>query len=239
MAAIAARHHFEFGSTPEQLAGVAVASRYNASLNPDALYQERLDIDAVMGSPMMSTPLTRLMCSSLDDGAAALILTTEDRARDLPVKPVFVAGTGSAFAGRTVSRVIRSSYREAASVAAAQAFREAGVTPADIDFAEWSDPTAVSTVLALEDYRFCEPGSGGEFVGTGESIRVSGAFPVNTYGGWLSGSFACGSHGSLVEAVRQLQGRCGDRQVANARLAFHAAIGGAHSEHSVAILTSS
>jgi acetyl-CoA acetyltransferase len=112
------------------------------------------------------------------------------------------------------------------------------VSRGDIDLAEWSDPTAMSTILALEDYDFCERGAGGAFVGSGDAIKVNGSLPVNT-NGWLSGSFACASHGTLVEAVRQLQGTCGPRQVPGAELAFHAAIGGVQSAHSVTILSSS
>ncbi len=242
LAAIATRHQFEFATTPEQLAAVAVAARYNASLNPQARHRDPLTVDEVLASPMISSPLRMLMCSTLDDGAAAVIVTTESRARELPCRPVFIAGTGSAFAGRTLSRMHGPDYDAVRGVgprAAVQAFGEAGVKPDDIDVAAWSDPTALSTIMALEDYGFCERGAGGEFVGGGEVIRVGGRLPVNSHGGWLSGSFACASHGGLVETVRQLQGACGERQVPAARLAFFAAIGGVHSAHSVAILSNS
>jgi acetyl-CoA acetyltransferase len=242
-AAVAARHSHEFGTTREQLAAVASAARHNASLNPEAVYRESLSIDDVLSSPVVTSPLHEPMCSMLNDGGAAVVLTTEDRAADLPEQPVYILGGGSCFAGPWLVHAayddLTGTYdmlRTVGRSAADQAFAEAGLSRSDVDVVEVSDPSAISTIIALEDYGFCKKGEGGSYVGDGQRIQVGGALPVNTHGGWLSGTFAGASHATLVEAVRQLRGGCGDRQVPDADVALFGSVGGAVSNHSVTLL---
>jgi acetyl-CoA acetyltransferase len=244
-AAIAHRHMHEFGTTVEQLAGVAVSNRYNASLNPEAIYRIPISIEDVLGSRMISTPLTMLMCSMVNDGAAAAIITTLDRARDLRHTPVEVIGSGSAFTGYTLTKAAidpRGQFdmlHTVGRLAADEAFGRAGVARSDIDVFTCADPFVIYTIMAVEDYGFCAKGEGGRFIGDGTRTRVGGPLPINTHGGLTSGNHAHGSHGALVEAVRQLQGVGGDRQVSNAELALFAAMCGKVSTHSLHILARS
>jgi acetyl-CoA acetyltransferase len=242
-AAVAARHAHEFGTTPEQLAAVAAAARHNASLNPEAVYREKLSIDDVLSSPVVTSPLHEPMCSMLNDGGAAVVLTTEERAVDLPKQPVYMLGGGSCFTGPWLVHAayddLTGTYdmvRTVGRSAADQAFAEAGLTRSEVDVVQVSDPSAISAIIALEDYGFCGKGEGGPFVGDGQRIGVGGDLPVNTHGGWLSGTFAGASHATLVEAVRQLRGDCGDRQVPDAEVALFGSVGGAASNHSVTLL---
>jgi acetyl-CoA acetyltransferase len=242
-ALIAQRHQYEFGTSDEHLAAVAVAARHNAALNPDAVFRTPITIADVLNSPSISSPLRRLMCSMVNDGAAAIVLTTNKRAKHSHNRPVHILGSGSGFAGRTLTKSAGgdSSGRfdmlhTIGKLAADQAFDAAGINRSDVDVAGWSDPCAIWTIIALEDYGFCSKGEGGPFIGDGARIQIGGELPVNTNGGWLSGTFASASQGTLVEVVRQLEGNCGDRQVDNARIGFFGSGGGAISNHSVAIL---
>lgn len=173
-----------------------------------------------------------------NDGAAAVVLTTTDRAAALTDKPVRVTGSASRFGGASLTRhfVELCSDAPGGAAAAAAAFAEAGVTPSDVDVACWSDPYAAATLLALEDYGFCDVGQAGEFVGDGAQISVGGTLPVNTHGGWLSGTMAAGNHAGLLELVRQLRGECGARQVSEARVGFFASTGQWRLNHAVAVL---
>jgi acetyl-CoA acetyltransferase len=241
-AAQAQRHMYEFGTTVEQLAAIAVSNRYNASLNPDAVYQDRIVVDDVLNAKMISTPLTMLMCAMVNDGASAAVITTAERAVDLPNRPVYVIGTGSAFTGYTFSRMAAdpgdrfNMLRTVGSVAAEDAFRSAGVDRSDIDFIQSSEHFVPSQLLLLEDYGFCGRGEGGAFIGDGSRTMVGGELPFNTYGGESSGTHASSSHAALVEAIRQLQGDCGNRQVKDAKVGLFAATSGKISTHSLLVL---
>lgn len=242
-AAIARRHMHEFGTTEEQLAAVAHAIRYNGSLNPAALRREAPSIDDVMQSGVVANPLTKLMCCMVNDGGAAFVMTTADRAADLPKKPVYVLGIGTGAMGYTPSVLAKGSngfdlVRTAGKIAAADAFDEAGLTPDDVDVVTCCDNFAITPLIALEDYGFCKKGEGGDFVGDGSRIKVGGELPVNPHGGWMACSHAGVFVGTFVEAVRQLQGDCGDRQVAGAQVAFHGASGGSLNTHSGVALSS-
>jgi acetyl-CoA acetyltransferase len=234
-AMVACRHMIEFGTTIEQLAEIAVSTRYNASLNPDAFHRDPITIDDVNGGPVLADPFTKLHCCIRSDGGGAVVLTSAARARDCSKAPVWVLGTGEAISHVTMSEwpdltdspCVRSGR---------QAFQRAGVTPEDIDVCQLYDSFTSTVLLTLEGLGFCKKGEGGDFVTDGR-LRVGGALPTNTDGGGLS---AChpGMRGMflLVEAVRQLRGECGPRQVPGARLACVNGTGGWFSSASTTIL---
>jgi acetyl-CoA acetyltransferase len=231
----AARHMHQYGTTREQLAEVAVAARKWAQLNPEALMRGPLSIDDVLNSPLVSDPLHVRDCCLVNDGAGAYVLVRADRARSLRQKPVYVLGNSTAVWNRQISSM------EDLTVTAAQqsgriAFEMAGVGPSDIDVAEVYDAFSINTILFLEDLGFCPKGEGGAFVGNG-GIAPGGHLPVNTNGGGLS-CLHPGMYGIfiLIEAVRQLRGSCGERQVAGANLALVNGNGGTLSSQSTAIL---
>ena len=233
----ARRHMYEFGTTIEQLAEIAVSTRYNASLNPDAYYTEPITIEDVQEARMMADPLTKLHCCIRSDGGGAVVLASEDRARDLARAPVWVLGTGEAVSHTSMSEW--EDFTESPCVRSGQlAFERAGVTPDDIDVCELYDAFTPGVLLTLEGLGFCKKGEGGPFVEDGK-LRVGGALPTNTDGGGLS---CChpGMRGVflLVEAVRQLRGEGGPRQVDGARLACVNGTGGWFSSASTIVLGS-
>ena len=224
--AMAARRHMhDYGTTLEQLAEVAVSARYNAALNPVAQARDPLTVEAVLASRMIADPFTALQCCLRSDGAAAAVLVAEDRVADLPTRPVWVIGTGE-----HVSHVSMSQWEDftsgPATVSGRLAFQRAGVVPGDVDVCQLYDAFTYMLLITLEDLGFCAKGEGGPFVEDGR-LRVGQALPTNTDGGGLS---AChpGQRGLflIVEAVRQLRGEAGDRQVHEAELACVSGTGG-------------
>jgi acetyl-CoA acetyltransferase len=245
-ALIAQRHMHDYGTTTEQLASVSVAMRHNAGLNPDAVYRKPITVDDVLNSKMISTPLHMLQCSIINDGALALVMTTADRARDLDQAPVYVTGMGAGMAGYWTGFLAKGGAEQGYSLtrslserAAGDAFREAGVDRTDINFVTMTDSFAINPIVALEDYGFCKKGEGGPFVGDGSRIQVGGELPVQPHGGLLSCNHAGTSYHSFVEAVVQLRGEAGARQVKNAELAFVGNSAGIFSTHYACILSRS
>jgi acetyl-CoA acetyltransferase len=221
----ARRHMYEFGTTLEQLAEIAVSARYNAGLTPFAAYREPIEIADVLDGPMIADPFTKLQCCIRSDGGAAVIMVAEDRVKDLGCKPVWVLGSGEA--GSHVSMSQWEDFTTSpAAMAGPVAFDRAGIRPDEIDVAQIYDAFTYMALITLEDLGFCAKGEGGPFVADGK-LRVGGSLPMNTDGGGLS---AChpGMRGLflLVEAARQLRGECGDRQVTDARLACVSGTGG-------------
>ncbi|GAA2089202.1 thiolase [Pseudolysinimonas kribbensis] len=233
---IANRHMHEFGTTPEQFAQVAVAAREWSARNPRAPHRDRvLTVDDVLGSPMISTPVHRLDCCLVTDGAAALVVTSAERARDLPNDPVYVLGAGEAADHRNITGMPDLTTTRARD-SARRAYEMAGLGPDDIDVAEVYDAFTMSLLVLLEDLGFCAKGEGGAFVESG-AIRPGGALPLNTNGGGLSfvhpgmlGAFL------LTEAVQQLRGSAGDRQVAGARTALAHGMGFTLGGHASVVL---
>jgi acetyl-CoA acetyltransferase len=224
--AMAARRHMhDYGTTIEQLAEIAVSARANAGLNPEAAFRKPITIDEVLSGPMIADPFTKLQCCIRSDGAAAAVLVAEDRLADLPVTPVWVLG-----AAEHISHVSMSQWPDfttgPANVSGPLAFERAGLSPADVDVCELYDAFTYMLLITLEDLGFCAKGEGGAFVEKGR-LRVGGELPTNTDGGGLSASHP-GQRGLflLVEAVRQLRGEGGDRQVPNARIACVSGTGG-------------
>jgi acetyl-CoA acetyltransferase len=221
----AQRHMHEFGTTIEQLAEIAVSARFNAKDNPEAYYRDPITIDDVLDSPLVADPFTSLHCCIRSDGGAAVVITSEERARDCAKSPVWILGTGEAVSHTTMSEW--HDFTESPCVESGRlAFQRAGVTPDDIDVCELYDAFTNMLLMNLEDLGFCGKGEGGAFVEDGR-LRLGGALPTNTDGGGLS---AChpGQRGLflLVEAARQLRGEAGERQVPNAELACVSGTGG-------------
>ena len=225
--ALAATAHMRrYGTTSEQLAELAVATRQWAELNPRAMMRDPLTVDEVLASRVIAWPLHLLDCCLVTDGGGAVVLTTSERAKDLRRPPVYVLGTGEASTHVYVSQMPDFANWDAARLAASRAFEMAGVTHADIDVAEFYDAFTIVPVMGLEAAGFCAPGEGGAFVSGGRTAP-GGPFPMNTNGGGLSYTHT-GMYGmfTLVEAVRQLRGECGPRQVAGAKTAICHGLGG-------------
>ncbi|MFF4711316.1 acetyl-CoA acetyltransferase [Streptomyces eurythermus] len=209
----ARRHMIEYGTTIEQLAEVAVQARANAALNPEAMFRDPVTVDDVLSGPLIADPFTRLHCCLRSDGGAAVLLAAEEYARDCRTAPVWVLGTGEHVSHATMSEWPDFTLSPAA-VSGRLAFGRAGVGPAEIDFAEIYDAFTYMTLVTLEDLGFCAKGEGGAFVAGGRLRVRGGELPVNTDGGGLAAQHP-GMRGLflLVEAVRQLRGEAGERQV--------------------------
>jgi acetyl-CoA acetyltransferase len=237
-ALLAQRHMHEYGTTPEQLAEVAVTMRGHAALNPAAHKRAPITVDEVLASRMITSPLHLLDCALVSDGAAAFIVTSRARARDLAKPPVAPLGQGYGF-----SHAYIGDHDEMTTTGAVQsgrdAFRMAGVTPRDIDVAELYDCFTITVIVELEDLGFCPKGEGGRFVADG-SIRIGGTLPVSTHGGLLSFGHPglAGGMFHVNEAVRQLRGEAAARQVPDAALALVHGNGGIIGLHGTLILGS-
>jgi len=223
---MARRHMHQFGTTSEQLAEVAVATRKWAALNPMAMYREPLSIDDVLNSKVISWPFHLLDCCLVTDGGGAVVVTSAARASDLPKKPVYVLGTGECVTHQMVSQMPSFDQWDAAIESGKRAFAMAGVRHADIDVAELYDAFTIVPMLALEALGFCKKGESGGFV-AGQRTAPGGEFPMNTNGGGLSYTHT-GMYGiyTIIEAVRQLRGECGERQVPDAKTAICHGTGG-------------
>lgn len=230
----ASRHMHEFGTTREQLAEVAVAARRWAQLNPEAYMRDPLSIDDVLGSRMISTPLTVRDCCLVTDGAGAFVLMRADRARAQRQKPVYVLGNATAVWNRQISSMENLTVTSA-SESGRRAFEMAGLKPSDVDVVGLYDAFTINTLLFLEDLGFCKKGEAGAFVENG-GIAPGGRLPVNTNGGGLS-CVHPGMYGIflVIEAVRQLRGECGERQVPDAKIALAHGNGGTLSSQSTAL----
>lgn len=209
----ARRHMIEYGTTIEQLAEVAVQARANAALNPEAMYRTPVTVDEVLAGPMIADPFTKLHCCVRSDGGAAVLLVAEEYVRDCRTSPVWVLGSGECVSHAAMSEWPDFTVSPAA-VSGRLAFERAGVRPSEIDVAEIYDAFTYMTLVTLEDLGFCAKGEGGAFVEKGRLRVEGGELPVNTDGGGLSAQHP-GMRGLflLVEAVRQLRGECGQRQV--------------------------
>jgi acetyl-CoA acetyltransferase len=233
----AQRHMHEFGTTSEQLAEVAVAARAWALRNPKAFKHDAgpLTVDDVLASPLVSDPLHALDCCLITDAGGAVVMTTAERAKGLARKPVAVLGHGETTTNVGMSQ-IPDLTATGARVAGERAYAMAGLGPADVDVAEIYDSFTITVLLELEALGFCARGEAGEFV-TKSRVAPGGEFPMNTSGGGLSYTHP-GVFGLflIIEAVRQLRGECGERQVPDAEVALCHGTGGILSTHSTVIL---
>ena len=230
----AARHMHDYGTTQRDLAAVAVAARQWANGNEEAFARGPLSIEDCLASRMISDPLSRSDCCLVTDGAAAIVMTRADRARDLPRGPVPVLGAAAATWHHRIASLPDITVTAAAE-SGPRAMRMAGVSPADVDVVQLYDAFTINTILFLEDLGFCPKGEGGRFVASG-AIAPGGALPVNTNGGGLS-CVHPGMYGlfAIVEAVRQLRGEAAN-QIEGAEIALAHGNGGALSSQATVIL---
>ena len=233
----ASRHMHEYDTTREQLAEVAVAAREWAKLNPKAFMRDDLSVEDVIDSRMVSSPLSILDCCLVTDGGGAALVTSAERARDLAKAPAYLLGAGEAHWHRNISQM-PDLTTSAAAESGPRAYEMARLGPEDMDVVMLYDAFTINTVLFLEDLGFCEKGEGGPFV-SGDRISPGGELAVNTNGEGLSYNHP-GMYGLLllVEAVRQLRGECGERQVADTNVALVHGNGGVLSSQVTAILGS-
>jgi acetyl-CoA acetyltransferase len=232
----AQRHMHEFGTTSEQMAQVAVTIRRHASLNPDAHKREPIGVEDVLKSRMITSPLHILDCAIVSDGAAAAIVTSAERARDLKKGAVHLLGQGYGLRHSHIGEHVDLMSTGAVD-SGRGAFKSAGLTPADIDVAQIYDCFTITVIIELEDLGFCKKGEGGHFV-EGGRIGIGGELPVTTHGGLLSAGHPGlgGGFFHVVEAVRQLRGEAEARQVRDAEVALVHGNGGLISIHCTLIL---
>lgn len=235
--ALIARAHMDaYGTTPEQLAAVAVSGRQHASRNPAAQMREPITVQDVLNSRMIADPLHLLDCSLVSDGGAAIIMTSAERAADFPHDPIYILGAGEGHGHEHISQA-RSLTTSAAAESGRRAYAMAGLEPRDIDLAQLYDCFTPVVLIELEDLGFCEKGEAGAFVESGQTT-LEGTLPMNTHGGMLSHCHP-GNPGAmflLTEAVTQLRQQAGPRQVNNAEVALVHGQGGIMSSHATLIL---
>jgi acetyl-CoA acetyltransferase len=210
------RHQHLYGTTEEQLGHVAVVQREYARMNPLAVMTDPMTIEDYLASPYLIAPFRRQDFTMISDGGAALIVTTTERARDMAKAPVTVLGMAEQAAWHA-NDIENNVLRPWMTSVADRLYASADLSPADMDCLYVQDPFSFNVIAMLEQFGFCAPGEGGPFVVSGQT-RLNGMLPTNTNGGQLSEAYMWGwLH--LCEAVRQLRGECGARQVKGARLA--------------------
>ncbi len=233
----ATRHMHEYGTTHEQLAEIAVATRKWAQLNPKAFMRDPLSIDDVLSSRWIAYPFHIYDCCLVTDAGGACVIVSADKARSLPKKPVWLLGSGEA---TTHQSLINNPdlTQTPARYSGERAFKMAGLTPKDIDVVEVYDSFTYTALVTIEELGFCAKGEGGPFL-SNQRTAPGGDFPMNTNGGGLSYTHP-GMYGMflIIEAVRQLRGECGERQVANAHTALVNGTGGSLSSTGTLILGS-
>ncbi|HEC81451.1 MAG TPA: thiolase domain-containing protein, partial [Thermoplasmatales archaeon] len=236
-AMIAKRHMYEYGTTREQIAQVAVKNHENGLLNPDAQFQRKITLDNVLNAPPVAEPLTMLDCSPISDGAAALILCPLEKARDYTDKIVRIKGSGQAsdslaLHGREDLCTFMSTVK-----AAEMAYKQAKIKPEDVDVAEVHDCFTIAEILAIEDLGFVKKGKGGKAVEEGLTT-LDGDLPVNTSGGLKAKGHPVGATGvaQVVEIVKQLRGEAEKRQVKDANIGLTHNVGGSGASCVVHIL---
>jgi acetyl-CoA acetyltransferase len=231
----AQRHMHQYGTTPEQLASISVQTREHAARNPAAMYRDPITVDDVLGSKLVADPLHKLDCCVVSDGGCCLILTTEERARDLGHRLVYVRGAAGAMTHHSIQGMADLTV-SAGAVTGPKAFAEAGIAPSDVDMFAMYDSFTYTVLVCLEDLGFASKGEGGPFAASG-ALRLDGALPTNTDGGGLSATHP-GMRGLflLCEATRQLRGEAGNSQVQGAEIAVAHGSGGWLSTMSTVVL---
>jgi acetyl-CoA acetyltransferase len=226
-AQMASAHMAEFGTTREQLSHVAVKSHENGARNPHAHLDHECTIEDAESAAMVADPLTLYHCCPMSDGAAAVLVASEDVVDDFADERIRIAGAGAAT--DRIGLFQRDSYTSLSATrkAATDAYDQAGIEPTDVDFAEVHDCFSIAEVIAYEDLGFCELGEGGELAESG-ATRLDGSLPVNTSGGLKSKGHPIGATGAsqVVEVYEQLTGDAGERQVDDATLGLAHNIGG-------------
>jgi acetyl-CoA C-acetyltransferase len=226
-AMIANAHMAEYGTTEDQLAMVSVKNHYYGSLNPYAQMQKEITLEKALTSYTVAYPLKLYDCSLITDGAAAVLIASEERAKAISRKPIWIVGAGVATdtlrLGDRKSLTSILSAKEAAKIA----YKMAGVGPANIDVATVHDCFTIAEIIAYEDLGFCEKGEGGKLIQAKETY-VGGRIPVNVDGGLKSKGHPIGATGvsMAIEITKQLRGEAGERQVKNAEIGLAHNVGG-------------
>ena len=232
LAQITRRHMNDFGTTSKQLGTVAVTCRKHACMNPNAQsYGKPITLEDHQKSRWISEPLRALDCCPWTDGGGAVVVTSAERAKNLKKRPVYISGWGQAH-GAPLLRPWRNPNISDWTIwkgASDTAFKMAGVARKDIDVAQLYDAFTIVFLVQLESSGFCKTGEGGPFAESGK-INLGAELPCNTAGGLLSEGHTMGI-GHIVEAVRQLRGECGERQVKNAEIALATGFGGVVNEY--------
>ena len=236
-AMVARRHMHEYGTTREQLASVAVNTRAHAVLHPNAQMKKPITLEDVMASKPIAEPLRMLDCCLISDAAGAFVVTSAERARDLRMKPVYLLGIGEKHTHEHIMCAPSLTHFGTAE-SGRIAYEMAEVGPNDIDVAELYDCFTIVPIIELEELGLAERGAGGAFFEQGHA-RIGGKLPINTHGGMLSHAHAGAAGGlfGIVEAVRQLRGGEGTRQVQGAQIALVHNEGGILSSHCTMILS--
>ena len=224
IAPYAARYLHEYGVTREQLAWIPVTQRAHAALNPDAVYRDPLTIDDYLASRMISTPMCLFDCDVPVDGATAIVVSTADAVDDLRA-PVRIESMAGVVDGRPSWEQWEDMVRVGHATGRAM-WDRTDLCPADVDVAQLYDGFTIEAVWWLEALRFCGTGEAGAFVEGGTRIGLDGEVPLNTWGGQLSGGRLHAAFGHTAEAVRQVRGEAGGRQVRDAEVAIVSNVGG-------------
>ena len=237
-ALMARRHMLEYGTTIEQISAVSVKNHHNAKYNENAQFQFEVTLEDVLNSSPVAEPLRLLHCSPITDGAAAVVLASEEKAKEICDEPVWI--TASALATDTLALHDRKSLSRtnATILAAKEAYKQAGVTAKDIQFAEVHDCFAIAEIFAIEALGFCKIGEGGKYTEDGNT-KIGGEVAVNTSGGLKGKGHPVGTTGisQAVEATLQLRGKAGKRQVADAEIGLTHNVGGSGATAVVHIYT--
>ncbi|MBK9170224.1 MAG: thiolase domain-containing protein [Bryobacterales bacterium] len=236
-AMIARRHMHQFGTTREHLAAVAVKNHENGALNPEAHLRKRITIEQALAGKPVADPLTLFDCSLISDGAAAVLVTSADRARDLGVKAVRVRAVAQASDYVALDRKDDITTFPAVRAAANHAYRAAGMESGHIDFAELHDCFTIAEIIASEDLGFAARGEGGRWAAAGCSSR-EGAKPVNPSGGLKSKGHPVGATGvaQICELTAQIRGEAGERQLRRHAVGLAENLGGSGASCVVSIL---
>lgn len=227
-ALVQTRYMHQYPINPEHLAKIAVTTRYHASLNPGAIYRKPITVEEYLASRILSDPVRLLDCVPLVNGGLAYIVTSARTAAKITDQPVYLLGFGEANNYYHGSRIRPDITFTGFVKAAPEAFAMAGVEHKDIDVFEPYDDYPMIVLIQIEDYGFCKKGEGAKFVEE-RDLSFNGDFPISTDGGQLSGGQPGGAIGGfmpLIEAVTQLRGEAGERQVKGARLAAVSGFGG-------------
>lgn len=233
-AMVAQRYRHEYGLKDEQLGSVAVTFRKHASMNENAQFQKPLTMEEYLNARYVAEPFRLNDCCPVTDGAAAVIVTTAARARDLRKRPVYISGIGQGHPAWDLPQ--RESWTTTgAAISGPAALKMAEITPEDVDVVEFYDCFTIVPILTLEDYGFCKKGEGAAFVEDGSRIDFGGELPMNTSGGLNSETGMPGMQ-LIAEGVRQLRGECGPRQVEGAETCVVSNQGGILTTHATLVL---
>ena len=233
--ALAARRHMErYGTTSEQLGALAVSQRQWATMNPLARFRDPITLDDHQSSRWVVEPLHLLDCCMVSNGGIAVVVTSAERARDLPQPPVHLWGWAQTHPGDIMGRGSEFGLTTGGAIAGPAAMKMAGITPADVDVRELYDCYTYTALVTLEDYGFCEKGEGGSLAESG-ALGPGGDLPTNTGGGQLSSYYLWGMT-PLSEAVIQVRGQGGDRQVDEHDVAIVSGNGGILDHHACLVV---